>query len=429
MRDRRPREEQLNDLLEGKLGESSAELERFRKLANAIQPASRATPSSQFRARLRNELLARASETSEDVFAALLDGIEFDAPNELQPLMAVASALQPASLPVPRANFRYRLRDELLTLAENQTMTAGGRIRARFVAINERMRRSLRTVVATGTLAALIAGSGATMAAASHALPGDALYPVKLFRESAQLAVTSGTQEGLRRLSFARTRMGELKGLEERGNTKAPLYIATLDRMDSLTQTGTTTLIEAARKGGGAALLKKVRSFASVQEQDLKALLPQLPAEAQPYARDSLVEISQVSRTVKDVLNGCPCNPPSNPLAPRTSSGGSSSVGCSCDATAQGGSTSTGGGSSTSSSGSTGSTGSTGGSSSDGTTTEPSQPTIVDQVPDIPGTDLDNQVKDLVDQILKSPNPPPSVNVPLPVPSVSLSVGDLNLGL
>jgi hypothetical protein len=430
MRDHRPREQQLNDLLEGKLGESSADLERLRKLAGALQPASRPAPSAQFRARLRNELLARASETSEDVFAALLDGIEFDAPAELQPLMAVAAALEPASLPVPRANFRYRLRDELLTAAENQGVSVGGRIRDRFAAINERMRRSLRTVVATGTLAALIAGSGATMAAAAHALPGDALYPVKLFRESAQLAVTSGTQDGLRRLKFARERMSELKGLEERGNTEAPLYIATLDRMDSLTQAGTTTLIQAARNGEGAALLKKVRTFTSVQEQDLKALMPQLPVAAQPFARDSLIELSQVTHTVKDVLNGCPCNPPSNPLAPRTGSGSSSSVGCSCNTTSQGTPSTTGGSSSTSSTGSTTTNGSQGssGDNNNSSTTEPGQQTIVDQVvPDVPGTDLDDQVENLVDQILTSPSPLPSL--PLPLPSVSLSVGNLNVGL
>ncbi|MGZ4127690.1 MAG: hypothetical protein ACXVQ7_04620 [Actinomycetota bacterium] len=45
-------------------------------------------------------------------------------------------------------------------------------------------------------------------------------------------------------------------------------------------------------------------------------------------------------------------------------------------------------------------------------------------MPDVPGTQLDDQVKGLIDQLLTQPSPLPSVSLsPLPLPSPSLSLG------
>jgi hypothetical protein len=279
----------------------------------------------------------------------------------------------------------------------------------------------LRVLVSTGLAAALLAGSGATLAAASTALPGDALYPVKLFRESAQLAFASGASEGMKRLQFARTRLHEIQGLEARGNRNSDLYIATLDRMDSLTQTGSTLLIEAVRHGAKPAILHNIGGFASVQQQDLQALFSSMPAGALPAARDSLVVLQLVTRTVNNVLSGCPCNPPSNPLIPQAAGPTSStnqSVTCSC--TPPSGSASGVSGNGTSGNSSTGGGGGGGGQQqAPGTTPETKPTTPIDQLPDVPGN-VDNQVKDLVDQLLTTPLPSPLPSVKLPSSPLSL---------
>ncbi len=293
--------------------------------------------------------------------------------------------------------------------------SVGARARDRFVAFNDRLRRNLRVLASTGLAAALLAGSGATLAAASTALPGDALYPVKLFRESAQLAFASGASEGLKRLQFARTRLHEIQGLELRGSRNSDLYIATLDRMDSLTQTGSTLLIEAVRHGAKPAILRNIGGFASVQQQDLQALFPSMPAGALPAARASLVVLQLVTRTVDNVLSGCPCNPPSNPLIPQAAGPSTSStqaVSCSCQQTSGSASSVTGGDQSSNPSGG-------GGSGSNqpktpGQTPQTNPTTPADQLPDIPGTNADNQVKDLVDQLLTTPLPSPLPSVTLP---------------
>ena len=407
---RRPTDKGFSDLLDGKLVEASPELERLRKIANALAPAEQPSPSAQFRARLRNELLAAASVSEEDTFAALLEGLPIEAPAEVGALVAVAAALQPASLPLPDPAFRYQLRNELIEIASGRR-TLGARVRNRFVAINERMRRSLRVVVSAGVAAALLTGAGATVAAASSALPGDALYPVKIFRENVQLAFSSGTTEGLKRLQFARTRLNEIKGLEARGSRNSELYIATLDRMDSLTQTGSTILIDAVRAGGATqSILKNVGGFTSVQQQDLQALIPAMPAGAIPAARDSLVLLQSVTRTVSSVLSGCPCNPPSNPLIPQSGSKTSSSqsVQCTCDQTNSSNAPQAADGSNG---------GTTGGSTNPSKQQNPQTPTTspsgpVEQlVPDVPGTNVDNQVTGLIDSLIQ--------NAPIPVPSIT----------
>jgi uncharacterized membrane protein YgcG len=428
MPSRRPTEQGFSELLEGKLAEASPHLERLRKLAAALEPADRPTPSPQFRARLRNELLAAASASEEDTFAALLEGLPIEAPEEIRSLVTVAAALEPAHRPTPDPAFRFQLRNQLVDIASGRD-TVGVRARNRFVAINERMRRSLRVLVSTGLAAALLAGSGAALAAASSALPGDALYPVKLFRESAQLAISSGPSEGLKRLTFARTRLHEIQGLEERGTKNASLYIATLDRMDSLTQTGSTILIDAVRHGAKPAFLRNVNGFATVQQQDLQALLPSMPAAALPAARDSLVVLQLVTRTVNNILSGCPCNPPSNPLVPQAAGPASSSnqsVACSCTQT--GGSASGGNGNASGGSSTTGGGGGGGGQQQTPTTTPTTNPTTpIDQLPDIPGTNVDNQVKDLVDQVLTTPlpSPLPSIKLPPLLPSIQPSLPSL----
>jgi len=417
MPDRRPTEQGFHDLLEGKLAEASPQLERFRKLASALAPADRPSPNPQFRARLRSELLAAAAASEEDTFAALLEGLPIEAPAEIRSLVTVAAAVQPAHLPRLDPAFRYQLRNELIELASG-TRSLRARARNRLVAFNERMRRSLRVIVSAGIAAAMLAGAGAAFAAASNALPGDTLYPLMLFRESAQLAVSSGPSEGLKRLEFARTRLHEIRGLELRGNRNSALYIATLDRMDVLTQTGTTVLIDAVRHGAQRTLLRSVDGFASVQEQDLQALLPAIPAGAVPAARDSLVVLQRVTITVDEILRSCPCNPPSNPLIPQSAKVSGSpdqTVGCSCTQASSGSASQA----STETSGSTQQGSSSISKTQQPGTTPTTQPTIVDELPDVPGTNVDNQVKSLVDQLLNTPlpSPLPTIKIPPLLPS------------
>ena len=70
-----PGEDAFSSLLEGRLAEASPQLERLAKLARALEPAARAEPNAQFRARLRNELDGLYTELA-TVADQLTDSVE-----------------------------------------------------------------------------------------------------------------------------------------------------------------------------------------------------------------------------------------------------------------------------------------------------------------------------------------------------------------
>ena len=412
-------EQAFQDLLEGKTpGGASSQLEPLAKLASSLR-SDASGPKPQFKARLRSQLLAQASETPEDVFAAALDGMLLDVPADIKPLVMVASALDAVELPAPRAAFRFQLRNELVAAASG-AQTRGGTVGARVAALNDRMRRSFRTVLAAGMAAAVLAGSSMAMAASSNALPGDPLYGLKRFRESTQLVALSGVDEGNRLLTFATVRLSEVKGLVQRGSTSQPLYVDTLNSMDDSTVRGAEILIDEFRAHGTKDALEHVTSFATVQAQDLTSLLGQLPAGVQPAARDSLSVVERVKDRAEAALAGCPC--PSNALqdaasAPKT--GSSSTPACTC----QFGTGRTTSGSQNSNDTSTGPSnpqnpGNPGGpgpqpSPSPSPSTGPITPPV-----DLPGS-TDNQVEDTLNNLINSTTPTPLPTLsPLPVPSV-----------
>lgn len=446
-------DEAFHDLLGGHAPEgAAARLLPLVKVAAALEPAERpgAGPSPQFKARLRSELLARASMTAveeERAFAALLDGQAAAVPSgmaaaragipaEMAALAKVAAALEPASRPEPGPSFRFQLRNQLMARAARKRPLPA-RVSERVVALNNRMRRSLRVVGAMGMAAMLMLGSSAAFAASSGSLPGDTLYGVKRFRERAQLVTVSGATEGRRLLDFARTRLVEVRGLTRRGETDQPLYVETLNDMDEQTNQGATLLIDAFRAGDAPrSALDHLTAFGQAQVQDLEALLDALPPGVRPVARDSIVVASQTTQRALDVLNGCPC--PANPLLEPPSAAGepattsdSSSVGCACEQDSGFGSGDTSSGDSTTDGdsdqgdGNGTSGGSQNGSGSgenpddggEGPGQDPDDPNAV-PVPDVGGTDaddnLENQIDDIIDELLPtlSLSPLPSISLP-----------------
>lgn len=418
MKKRGSDEQVFSDLLDGMSPEeASPQLEQLAKMASALRTDQQG-PGPQFKARLRSQLLAQASETPEDVFAAALDGMLLDAPPaDLRALVMVASALEPAELAHPSPAFRYQLRAKLIAQA-SMPDTVGARLGEKVTSLNDRMRRSFRSVLATGMAAAVLAGSGAAVAASSRALPGDALYGLKGLRESAQLVTVSGADEGDRLLGYASTRLSEVKTLIDRQETSQSLYVSTLGAMDSLTNRGSTILIADFKANDALSSLERLTRFTQVQAQDLSRIIDQLPAAAQPAARDSLILLERVDIRAQEALNGCPCS--SNPLVPVIPSAGEGpSPGaegpeCACNR-----------GSSRSTSGSTSDGGTD--STDDGTNpddggTDPQPPPPEDpntvNVPEVDGTDADNTAEDalndLIDQVTESPLPLTSV---LPTPS------------
>src|SRR5438309_3931394 len=98
----------FNALLEGRETEGTQETKNLATLAAALTPAERSPADPRFKARLRSELMAAATEAEQADVAEFARSIDTGvASQEIRPLVAVAAALEQANPPVPSASFRY----------------------------------------------------------------------------------------------------------------------------------------------------------------------------------------------------------------------------------------------------------------------------------------------------------------------------------
>ncbi len=415
----------FQEFLEGNSRSSSREMHRMAALAAALRPAREAAgPSDQFRRRLRNELLARASMDDEEVFAALLDDIEIDAPAEMRPLVAVASALAPPSLPAPDPSFRFQLRNHLIATTARGSWAS--RTAASIAAMNARMRRSFRVVGATAMASVMLMGSALALVAAQDAIPGDPLYGLKRLHERAQLVPLSGEGEGKARLGFARERLDEIEAMVDRRVTDDQLYVGTLDDMDRLTTSGAQLLLDAFDATGAREPLEFVKAFADGQAGGLKRLVELVPPGARPAALSSLSLLEETAREVERTLQACDLCPPSaffdGPEAIVEGRQASGQPTCACEPVAQPNQPANNGSDSQPGPGGSGGNGG-------GSTPPDDDPPAVDAPDDLPD-ELEEPVEDLIDDLVDVVD---ETLPPLPSPSPSLEetvdeVGD-DLGL
>lgn len=190
-----------------------------------------------------------------------------------------------------------------------------------------------RRSIALGALAAVttVAGAGVGVAG-SRALPGDLFYGVKRAAESVQLQVAgSDAARGTRYLQFAATRLGEVEALaRDEAALPAALpgrpvagglaltgpvetrVVDTLRAMDEDTRRGTRLLSKAYGERRERELADRLSRFHNSQRSRLAALVPVLPADAQPQAAGSLALLTKVGKRA-DALHaniackaGCP---------------------------------------------------------------------------------------------------------------------------
>lgn len=293
-------DEAFDRALRGDLPQAPRQLASLQKLVEALRPPEQGgpAPDPRFRARLRSELLAAAAHEAteqEELFAALLEGGQIEAPAEMRQLAKVATALGPEQLPVPDPSFRYQLRSKLIETAvpsRSLLLRAGDAL----VAWNARLRRNMRVMGAMGVALFLMLGSAASLAASRDALPGDLLYPVKRFQESAQLMGTSGAPRGMKLLEFARFRVGEVDALLDRGVQDATVYRDTLNDMDDLTVEGRNLILDHYQRTRETRPLRRLAAFAREQAADLAVMVDRLPPAARPVALDSLTLVDSIAK-------------------------------------------------------------------------------------------------------------------------------------
>lgn len=227
--------------------------------------------------------------------------------DELGELIHLAEGLRDVPTAVPTTEFRERLRGQLLTEAATMLPAADTAPDVATIGWRDRAahwRRSVSLAVASALSAATIGGAGVAVAA-QQALPGDALYGVKQGIESVRMAVASGDLEtGRLHLAFARERLEEVS---EGADTLSPdRLVDTLQAMDDASALGANELMDRYDRTGETAVLQEVGGFVDHQRAGLYAVLDELPVEAVPFAERSLELIRRIElQTTELFLHGC----------------------------------------------------------------------------------------------------------------------------
>ena len=356
----------------------------------------------------------------EQTFAAMLEGMAADAPEDMARMAALARALEhvrPATGPAPMA-FRNALRNRLvLEMAARRTLLE--RIRDGYAERNARMRRSFKFVFANAVAAVFLLAGGSVMAMANSAVPGDWDYFAKRLHEEARLLITRGPESrAYLQMDLARERLDEVRTLVDRKQTATDPYMSALNDMDLRTLDATELLIKAYGQSQNRVPLERLTRFAQAQRFGLEMIVDRLPAGARPPARDSLDILERVSQRVTGIMAGCLC--PANSLLPATDAapdlGGSGSTDaatsgqapvCACSRYRSGPAAPA-----------TGNGTSSGRDPSNDPGTQPPATGNPDTgvLPDVPGVSADDEINQLVNDLIDDVIEPLLEDTPLPVP-------------
>jgi Domain of unknown function (DUF5667) len=247
--------------------------------------------------------MGRPNQT-QDRLDALLDGRPGEVTDDLAPLLAAAEALRAELADFeldPEVVDRHleRALDRPATVVTLPVRKVGGGV----------LRRRLAAVA----LAAALVLVPATMASAASAsaLPGQALYPVKLAVEQFRLATVqwSPTREAQERAKIAAKRLAELDKL-----VQLRMYRQILPAIRALTkavQAANMAMVEAAEEGRTSELVAAVSELEAVKDaqlgelNELTTIVSQLPP-ANQAAITAAVQQSQAIAASPPVLTPAP---------------------------------------------------------------------------------------------------------------------------
>jgi hypothetical protein len=226
----------------------------------------------------------------------------------------------------PRADFVEDLRSRLMTAAETELVGAPAVVRqlpqTQPHTRPSRNRRRLATVAAS---LVIVGGSAGMAAAASGALPGESLYPVKRGVEQVTAAVQlSDAGKGRALLDQAATRLDEVRDLQAQSDPDEALIARTVDSFRSTADEGSDKLFRAYQADGDTGDITTVRTFAAEQMTDLAGMAGARQAGLDSVlvdAADTVADIDQQAR----VLCGA-CAPQSALSPPQALSAGAGAL-------------------------------------------------------------------------------------------------------
>jgi Domain of unknown function (DUF5667) len=159
----------------------------------------------------------------------------------------------------------------------------------------------------------VLLGGAASMAAASqHALPGEALYPVKRGLENASTSLaTSQAGRGREVLAHASDRLDEVQGLVAAGaGTGDPQVPGALDEFTRQAREGSRLMLSSYSDTPSRATIADLRVFSARELRTLQAISGTVPAEAQPALRAAVLALRDIDARAAQVCATCSDLPP-----------------------------------------------------------------------------------------------------------------------
>lgn len=218
-------------------------------------------------------------------------------------LVSTVQTLRSVPVVNPRPEFSADLRQRLMAAAMTELQPVAPQVRRLPEAPTRRRSRRLGTVAAS---LVIIGGSAGMAAAASGALPGDPLYPVKRGIEDTTTALRiSDAAEGRALLGQAETRLDELTALMKNGGADQPLLVSTVDSFRSAADQGSTKLFVAYQRDGNTDHVTAVRDFTTTQMARLDALTTGSDQDSASLLVDVADTLADIDQQARLLCNGC----------------------------------------------------------------------------------------------------------------------------
>jgi hypothetical protein len=203
---------------------------------------------------------------------------------------------------VPRAEFVGDLRSRLMTAAETELVPAPV-VRRLEPTRTSKHKRRLGTVAAS---LVIVGGSAGMAAAASGALPGEPLYPIK--RGIEQVGTTARLSEASRGgalLDQAATRLAEVRDLQAQGAADPDLVASTMDSFRAAADEGSAKLFTAYQTDGDTQDIVTVREFTSKQMSDIVAMSAVKNARVDSLLRDAADVVADIDQQAVALCGSC----------------------------------------------------------------------------------------------------------------------------
>ena len=251
----------------------------------------------------------RAHRRAEE-FDAVVDGrlAADDGRAELRELAGIVTVLRGQEPVAPSADFTVALRTRLM--AEAETVLSPSHASLRLPARRRGSRE--RRLVAAASAVVLFGGTASMAVAAQHALPGEALYPIKRGIEHAQAGLsTSPAGKGRDLLHQADDRLAEVQGLLADGSGNGtPQIPGTIDDFTAQAQEGAGLLLTSFQDSRDPATVVAVRIFAAHSITALQEMARTAPPDAQDELAAAATALSDIDARARDLCDTCASNLP-----------------------------------------------------------------------------------------------------------------------